>query len=344
MDYLRKPLDAMTSKLFIAARDLKLKESKSNEEENTIISPFAVTAVAALLYYGSKGEPAHRQLESLLRFGDLFEGNDDAKNVLMAFRAAIKTLTKFRDGNDQEATEQAEELAAQYFQMVLATKIIVQSSVDIQREFADLINRNLNIDIEKLELNFSKHEGEKAIESWLKEKIESRFDVSVPEGLIDAQYNGPRAVIASAAHFRAGWDTPFERSRTFWGPFRLDNGKTKQVQYMNMRQTVPYSCDEHAGIKMVEIPFYQNTASLLLTIPTKAKSIQQLTSMQINWKQLHIDINDVFEKRRHGFGAYGQPRLGRGVSWKTSEHARPPEGAYTCYREQCHLVRGQVTP
>lgn len=93
--------------------------------------------------------------------------------------------------------------------------------------------------------------------------------------LFPGSYNGPRAVIATAAYFRAGWEVSFDRELTYWGTFNLDDGGKKEVQFMKMKNSFPYVADERLGVKMIEIPFFHNVASLVVIIPIKRTTTLQ---------------------------------------------------------------------
>ncbi|XP_055340130.1 leukocyte elastase inhibitor-like [Paramacrobiotus metropolitanus] len=263
MEQLRKPLETMTLRLFLAARDMT---SKAGEQGNVVICPFAVTSAVTMLYYASEGTSANRQMENILRFEDMFDGRAEAKMVLMAFRCATKILTKIKE---MESRHGAADNKARDFHMIIHNKIFVQQDIDLQADFLSSIERNLMINVERLQFKDDVELGKAEIEKWLRQKLANRFSAHIPHNLIDPTYTGPRAIIASAAHFRGSWETPFNPEASYRGSFKLDSGKNKDVWFMNMKNTFPYVEDETFGIKMIEIPYYANGASLVLTIPSK---------------------------------------------------------------------------
>lgn len=105
------------------------------------------------------------------------------------------------------------------------------------------------------------------------------------------RFKGPRAVLGSIAFFRGGWDVPFSRDQSSRGTFNLDNGKTKEVEYMTIKSSFPFSLDEKVGVKMIELPYFHNGASLVITVPLKRTTTlhQMLSKFPANiFQELHM--------------------------------------------------------
>lgn len=187
MEYLRKTLDVMAYRLFVAGRDLKRKVN-NGEDHNLVICPFTLTTVAALLYYASEGTAAHRQLEAVLHFLDLFDGRSEKRAVLMAFREAIAVLTKHGKSGPENALFPEEALFAREFSLHFANKLFVQKGADLHDEFLDSMQKNLKIEVEILELNSDSENSKREIERWLAEKVQNRLSASIPNDLIDPVY------------------------------------------------------------------------------------------------------------------------------------------------------------
>lgn len=143
-----------------------------------------VTAIATMLYAMAEG-PALAQLEKVLKFSNLFEGQGDEKAILLAFRETYRYLT-----GKKSRTEEMEEdsSAAREFQLKVINRVLVQKGADLNPEFLERLAKNLKVEIE--EVDFTNIEGQSDLESFLKEKIQGRFDLTVPEELIDLKYNG----------------------------------------------------------------------------------------------------------------------------------------------------------
>ncbi|OQV14109.1 putative Heterochromatin-associated protein MENT [Hypsibius exemplaris] len=260
MEHLRKPLSVMAMKLFEAA-------AESCPTDNIIISPFTVTSIVTMLYYASEDTHAGRQIENILKYSEMMDGRADSRAVLMAFREAVRVLTK----NSAKEVEEENFSVAHEFRMVLGNRVFLQRDSHINPEFLEMIQKNLRIEFENVNFDEDADAGLTEIERWLKEKIQARFKVSVPSDLVDHEYTGPRMVIASAAHFRAGWEVPFDKALTKRVPFYTMEGKTYDVDMMHLTGKFPYYTEDKIGLKMVELPYFRNEVSLILTLPTSTK-------------------------------------------------------------------------
>ncbi|OQV14116.1 putative Heterochromatin-associated protein MENT [Hypsibius exemplaris] len=265
MEHLRKPLATMAMRLFQAAKDIY-------PDENVIICPYTVTSIVTMLYYAADGTLAGRQMEHILKYSDLMDGRADLRAVLLAFRDATRALMK-----NTKKTLEDECAVAHEFQMVLANRIFLQRDSNINPEFLEIVQKNLKIDFEHVNFDEAADAGLTEIERWLKEKIKSRFAETVPQDLVDHNYTGPRMVIASAAHFRAGWEVPFDRKLTKLAPFYTNNGKVHEVEMMHVTGKYPYYEDTKLGLKLVELPYFRNEASLVLTLPAKRGGLEEMT-------------------------------------------------------------------
>ncbi|OQV14111.1 putative Heterochromatin-associated protein MENT [Hypsibius exemplaris] len=264
MEHLRKPMATMAMKLFQAAKD-------TYPEDNIMICPFTVTSIVTMLYYAAEGTIAGKQIENILKFAELMDGRADLRAVLMAFRDATKTLTK----NADKVLEDGQTSVAREFHMVLGNRVFVQRDSHLSPEFLDTIQKNLKIEFENINFDDAAEADLTKLERWLKEKIKSKFGEILTDDLVDKNYNGPRMVIASAAHFRAAWEIPFDRTLTTKSPFYTTAGKYRDVEMMHLTGKFPFY--EESGVKMIEMPYFRNEVSLILTLPVKHCGLEDMT-------------------------------------------------------------------
>ncbi|GAU98636.1 hypothetical protein RvY_09755 [Ramazzottius varieornatus] len=269
MEQLRSPLTSMCMRVFQAAL-------QTSTEKNVVVCPFTITGCATMLYYASEGtfSTAHRQLEDSLMYSNLFDKRSDAKLVLLAFRQAIKVFTKHQLKEDDPAA-----ITSPEFRLTLINRIFlpIATAEVLNPDFVEICEKNLKIDFEILDSSLNGRETENAIEQWLDDhqKVQQRFDVKIPRGLIDSTYNGHRLVFANAAHFRAGWEVPFDPRETKIAPFRLIGGKLKEVELMHLTDKFPYYEDPQLGLKTMELPYYHNICTLIITVCSKKDGFMQ---------------------------------------------------------------------
>ena len=277
----------MAYKLFISARDIKKEEALENS--SFVVCPFTVTSAITMLYYASEGTQSNYQMEHILQYRHVYDGKADEKFILMAFREAFLSLGKIR----QETPvffDQEEELI-QGFQLIFTNKIFIQKDVDTHCNFLENIQRNLKFEVEVLDLKSAEiNEDKEKLKIWLKEKLRKDFNIDADSVKVDENFHGPRAILVTGAYYKAAWETKFDPGNTILDTFTLDDGRTKPANFMTIQGKFPFSFDEHNAVKMVEIPYAKNSASLIIYLPTK----RNMSLQQVHGKSLYTGLHFGF--------------------------------------------------
>ena len=92
------------------------------------------------------------------------------------------------------------------------------------------------------------------INSWVSEKTHKKIDKMLKEIPHDTVM-----YLINALYFKAGWSTPFNKDETRKGDFRLSDGSTKKVDYINAKglgaPVLYFNINKEEGYSVVRIPY-----------------------------------------------------------------------------------------
>ncbi|OQV14110.1 putative Heterochromatin-associated protein MENT [Hypsibius exemplaris] len=285
MEQLRRPLDHMAQKFFWAANTV-LNESQGNNS-NVIVSPFAGTVLATMWYLAANGK-AERQLDQLLGYQALFEGRAEPKNIQMAFREALKTFCRTSSNDSEEARNGHLDASATPFQLILRNHLFIQPNSGVKAQFIETVRKYLSVDSEEVDF-FQRSCGRKEMTKWLTEQAGALDLTKIPPVAMDGLFEGNRMTTMSLAYYRGSWEIPFDPALTSRQPFHLEDGTTKDVEMMTLTEKFPFYEDEAGGLLYIEIPYYRNGGSLVLTMPVKKGISVQMQHMdQKTFTNLHM--------------------------------------------------------
>ncbi len=126
------------------------------------------------------------------------------------------------------------------------------------------------------------------INSWVSEQTHEKIDKMLKEIPHDTVM-----YLINALYFKAGWTTPFNKDEIHEGDFRLSDGSTKKVDYINAKglgaPVLYFNINKEAGYSVVRIPYGRGIFAFYGM--TAAGNVDDFIS-----EIAENDINSYFEK------------------------------------------------
>jgi serpin B len=221
------------------------KNVSKTKKENLAVSPASISLAFAMTYGGAKGETA-AQMKKVLHF------EEEPKELGASWGALGRTL----------------EDPSRPIKLRIANRLFGEKTYTFVPEFLQQTKTSFNSGLEPVDFKNAAEPARVRINGWVEEKTEKRIkDLLPPQSLGGLT----RMVLVNAIYFLGDWAEPFEVARTQDAPFYTSAGQSKPVP--TMQQTSHFAAGQASGVKLVELPYKGDSASLLLVVPEKVDGL-----------------------------------------------------------------------
>jgi serpin B len=235
--------------------------SQINENQNIFFSPWSITSAFAILNEGAKGNTAD-EIQSV--FGFEKDNKDE-------FYTITSILNQEKDG----------------YTIGVANSLWLAQDFELHAQYADIVQTYYDGSIEKV--NFAK-DGTDVINSWVSEKTHQK----IPKLFDPFLAPNTRLVIANAIYFNGTWTIPFDEENTRDDKFIVSPGEEIVVPFMN--KDFFYNFTTADEFQIIELPYGENTASMLIFLPDKIDGISSVES-QLTAENLSKWRSEMIESR-----------------------------------------------
>lgn len=234
------------------------KEVNKTEQGNLFLSPFSVYDAMAMVYDGAAKKTA-KEMKNTLKF---------AKNQ-ETFHKNFAELLKYYDKN-AKIFKTSNTAVTQEKYVFLDSYIQALKDYDAQLSTADFTN------------TASREKAVKEINSYVAKKTNDKVkDILSNDDLSELT----RLVLINTIYFNANWATKFKGDKTRQMTFYGKDGEYI-TDFMNGTQRIRRAKNENA--QMIEIPYEDNQASMIILLPNEGTDIEEFV------KNLSIDeINNL---------------------------------------------------
>ncbi len=204
---------------------------------NLIYSPLSATVALGMTYAGAKGQTAS-EMKTVL--GDTFAAGvfHTAANKLVRELASRATTTTAPNGD------------ALKLELNLADSIFVDRTVTLQMPFLDVLSREYDSGVRRLNFIHEFEPARMAINAWVEEQTKDKIQDLLPMGSITEM---TRLVLVNALYFYGSWAQPFPHNATQDGPFKTLAGSSVQVPTMHIETRFPYAKAD--TYEVAELPY-----------------------------------------------------------------------------------------
>jgi len=217
----------------------KIYDKIDKETDNVIFSGYSISNALSIIYAGAKEKTA-------LEFENVLQ-NSNKQNIHKYYKLINEDLSLNRE-----------------VELLTANALWLQKSYKYKKEYEDIIKKNYNSEINKA--NFNNQKGRKKakeeINLWVKEKTKDNITDFIKANMLS---ESSVLIIINAIYFNSLWSKAFLKEKTKKNNFYTTNGDSIKTNFLNNNLSINYYEDKNA--KVIEIPYKNNKASIVLMLP-----------------------------------------------------------------------------
>jgi serpin B len=229
-----------------------LKNMQQGSATNMICSPFSISTAMAMVYAGARTETAS-QIGRTMFFTEREKFHADYHSLLLKL----------------------DEVAAGKIKLNIANGLWGQRDFPFLDAYLDRVKSNYRSDLKEVDFSITaeRESTRKDINAWVENKTNHKIRNILGPADLDMY---TRLVLVNAIYFYGEWATPFEKGLTMPDDFVTVDGMKTKTPFMNKVGSFRYY--EDSTLKALEIPYKDNTASMVILLPDKIDGIQELVS------------------------------------------------------------------
>ena len=231
---------------------------------NLFISPLSVYLALTMTYNGAATKTA-TDMQNTLGYGDLTkeEINQSCKDLVNIILHADPKVT-----------------------MEIANSIWYRNTVEVKQNFI-LLNQNyFDADVKPSDFNDQGTVG--LINNWVKDKTHKKIDKVINE-------ISPNAImyLINAIYFKGTWKYTFDKTKTTFKPFYLNQTDTAMVPFMEQTATINYF--ENDLLEAIELPYGNKGFSMVVLVPKDGETVNDLIASlsETNWQSWNSGMNQI---------------------------------------------------
>ncbi|MEI7660890.1 MAG: serpin family protein [Bacteroidota bacterium] len=216
-------------------------ELTGNPGQTILFSPFSISTALAMTYGGARDETA-RQMSVAMNFS---RGED----FHSSFRKMISRINEGTEGN---------------VRLDMANGLWAQRDFSFLPSYFDQVKSDYHAELRNVDFT-DPAERKKCmaeINGWVEHATNNRIRDLLSPGDLNPF---TRLVLVNAIYFLGDWDEPFAKESTSPKDFFPEAGTRVRVPFMNRHGRYGYC--EDAGIRVIEIPYRGNSASMVIFLP-----------------------------------------------------------------------------
>jgi serpin B len=212
--------------------------------DNVFISPFSVSTALAMTYEGSAGTTKD-QMVQYLHF------SADKKVNLKNYYDILNNVQSKKDDKN--------------YILNIANSLWFQKEYNFLLSYFDNVRAYYNAPVVPVDYKdpANRETARKQINDWTAKKTNDKIKNLIGEGVLSDR---TRLVLINAVYFLSQWQTSFKKEDTKQDVFYALDGQTKK-DFMHLSTQMSYA--ESEGVKLIEIPYSENRASMIILLPDK---------------------------------------------------------------------------
>src|SRR5262249_28468810 len=137
--------------------------------------------------------------------------------------------------------------------------------------FQDVLRRHYGAGLHQVDFAGSPGGAREAINRWTEQRTGGKIKDLLPREAITGD---TRLILTNAVYFKADWASPFKKSGTEPGDFRLAGGATVRTPLMWQEGGVGYL--EGEGFQALEMPYVNKDLAMVILLPEKPGGLGEL--------------------------------------------------------------------
>ncbi len=150
-------------------------------------------------------------------------------------------------------------------ELAVANRIFVDAAMPLEPSFLDVTRKGYQAPAQLLDFRNRAGQARITINRWVAAQTHDKIKDLLPK---EAVAGDTRMVLVNAIYFKAHWVTPFPQQATRPAPFLVAGDSSKPVPTMHV--TAPARWGDHAGARMLDLPYYSATGpqlGMLVVVP-----------------------------------------------------------------------------
>lgn len=214
--------------------------------DNVTFSPASISMAIAMTWPGAKGETA-AQIKKTMHF------ESEPSAVAEGWGKTTRALT------------------SRTMTLRIANRLFGEKTYSFEQPFLDTAKSAFGAPLEPVDFKTAHEAARGRINGWVEEQTEKRIKELVPPRVLTSD---SRLVLANAVYFLAGWSTPFDKARTSDAPFFVKGTTEKALP--TMHKTEKLMATKADGMTLVELPYVNGEAAMIVVVPDKRDGIGAL--------------------------------------------------------------------
>ncbi|KAK6641801.1 hypothetical protein RUM44_013518 [Polyplax serrata] len=227
---------------------------QAGSQFNIVLSPLSIWTILAMLLEGAGGKTELELKEKLNATG---RGPEDARSYIRSRYRELHRLTKDKSGPTE----------FQSLNYVISDKKLYP---EFQKTIEDHYDgKYFTYDQRKKSLFAIMVNG------WAVDKSEGKLSSIVTPAMLDNLV----LLVGNAVYFKSKWRIPFDPLDTISLPFKNEGGEViDNVPMMNLAGVFPLGYNTEFDFQMVEIPYADNSTSMLIILPHENVGLRRTLS------------------------------------------------------------------
>lgn len=221
--------------------------SKSEFNNNIIISPLSVSTVLGMALNGAENE-TYEQMKAILGFSDI-EFDDINKSY--------KSLDSLLKNIDENVIFNS------------ANSIWYHNEFSVEQNFIEINKKYFNAKVNKID--FSNPLAKDIINNWVKEATNSKISK-----IIDAINSEIIMYLINAIYFKGAWQNQFDKNSTIDDMFYIDENNSVNCQMMIQKNHFNFYKDEN--LEAIELPYGDSAFNMMIILPSLNKKADDVIS------------------------------------------------------------------
>jgi serpin B len=220
-------------------------------DDNLFISPFSISTALAMTYEGAAGK-SKEEMMKYLRF------SSDKKENLTNFGDILSRVENTKDEN-------------KYFLRV-ANSLWAQNDFKFLQSYFEIVKNYYDSPIEKVDYKDpeNREKARLAINDWTAKKTNDKIKDLLGKDVLDFD---TKLVLVNAVYFLSEWKKAFDLKATRVDTFFAQDTVIEK-EFMHTKSRMRYI--EKDGLKILEIPYFEDKASMFIYMPSDANHFKTL--------------------------------------------------------------------
>jgi serpin B len=230
------------------AFSFKLLDQLQNNTDNCFFSPFSIYGALSMTYAGAK-EQTRLDLEKVLEFSE-------KDSIIQNFHDLSNSLEMERE-----------------LSFLSSNSLWSQKNLKIEKSYIKLVQQQYNAKVENV--NFAeekdREKGRLEINQWIDKQTKGNLPNFISKGVLD---ESTTMILINAVYFNALWNTAFLPENVNNQVFFVSDKDSVGCQMMHLSFESFYFEDD--SMQILEIPYQNNKATMLVFLPKKGVSTKNI--------------------------------------------------------------------